>query len=187
MIAKLKSGEWRDVSSQLSNENDLSEEDSIKLDFLLALSSGCKKDDINEIIDNNLAISSDWSFLIVKDCDLPEIKALHEYGVDFNTYNETGFNVIWSVVFNNRLDVLKFLLSIGVNPNNIDSKSEFPDPLLTAISRYPRDKSYALIIEQLLNSGAQIKSVHQTKLASLMQQNLDTYLQLKNTVPHLIN
>ena len=94
--------------------------------------------DILKDIDNLNEIKSEsgeslLKFIIKNRCSFEVFKILVENGADFKEIDEEGVSLLDEAIKKRRVDIVKFLISKGIDPNETKRKSGFT-PLMAAVS-----------------------------------------------------
>ena len=98
----------------------------------------------------------------IKNNDVENFKRMIQGGFDLTTKNRDGRTILFSISSLGRLEMLRFLLSLGVNVNEKDRKGY--TPLMASVSRTDDTE----IVQSLLSYGADINAQNKSGTTALI-------------------
>ncbi|MFT5759772.1 MAG: hypothetical protein ACI9LM_004551, partial [Alteromonadaceae bacterium] len=121
--------------------------------------------------------------ILIEKYDVEVLKVLYQHNFDFHYIYPNGSNNIYKAVASEKLSILYFLLSIGVDVN-VSGKSG--SPLHRALAHYQYNPVPNIdMLTALFNGGANASDIDKQFLASIALSDLEKYSLLINTFPQL--
>ena len=182
-VRLLKSGQWKKLLHEKLASGDITEDEKLDASFNLGLLGGASSKELIEMIDNGAFVSPDLLMIIISRCDISVLKALQQSGFDFHYQYPDGSNAITISVIENKVDSLRYFLSLGVEVNVVN---EVDDPLGTALSGVPFNQKVSLeMVRLLMNAGIRIEEPHRHQVATFISSNFELYSYLITEYPKL--
>jgi hypothetical protein len=177
-IKWMKNGDWKKVLNEELLTNDITDKEKLDVSFVLALMAGANSEELIELIEKGAEINPNLIRLIIKKCELKVLKSLYKYGYDFHYIYPDGSNSISVSVIYGKLDILKFLIYLGVSISDKD------DPLDIAIEQLRFDFiTFSKVIDTLLSAGVNVTELHRKHVAYYATSDFDLYIKFINKQP----
>jgi hypothetical protein len=179
----LAEGDWHTIIEQQSAAIDITEEQKSMASFALAVMANAPAKEIIALIEQGVFIDPSAAAILIEKYDVEVLKVLYQHNFDFHYIYPNGSNNIYKAVASEKLSILYFLLSIGVDVN-VSGKSG--SPLHRALAHYQYNPVPNIdMLTALFNGGANASDIDKQFLASIALSDLEKYSLLINTFPQL--